>query len=72
MNQLYKDVIFSNILKGFKKNDGGEPGSRTRLHGFRVHVITSDPPSAIKGISNMSVQQIQSLSAIFVWGVRGS
>ena len=26
--------------------NGGESGSRTRLHGFRVHVISSDPPSA--------------------------
>ena len=27
--------------------NGGRSGSRTRLHGFRVHVITSDPPPAI-------------------------
>ena len=44
----FTDFFFQrfSFLQSLIRKYGGESGSCTRLHGFRVHVITSDPPSA--------------------------
>ncbi len=44
----FTDLFFQrfSFLQSLIRKYGGESGSCTRLHGFRVHVITSDPPSA--------------------------
>lgn len=48
-------LLYQTSLSIISVHHGGEPGSRTQLHGFRVHEITSDQLSMIIFTSDCSI-----------------